>query len=363
MRGRGEALKVDSNEQRLLVRCRLTPSPSSARSGGWTGSPWSALGGSLLAALLTVACGAPSPPNTPLPTGGLRERGRDCLRYTVQVASPYHQELGDPVDDPRLDEMPPEARRSARAAGLESLILALLEIKHGRETSDTRRIDLQQKLFVQLMSFETQLQSLLTEVDCTDDVIEDLSARLRSQEDDRELKLTLASIGVAAAATIVGGVWEIADSNSLGPPIVATVGGVGSAGLGVAALIPTQHTIAYHHPHNLLAPIASGEDEARLYPTFVRRLLDTPIAPGKPSPRDELLATFERQIADAYPPSERVRVRELLYGSGAVYDQRLINLREAMYDALESKLAAFARELELLNRYLVRLIGSADTSE
>lgn len=322
----------------------------------------------LMTAGCLVACRSSAPPKTAVPvTSTLRERDRDCLRFTVQVAGPYHQELADPIEDPLLDVIPAEARRSARAAGLEPLILSILKAHQARAQSggdtSTELIRLQQELFMRLMSFETQLQSLLTEVDCTDDVIEDLQAQLQQRESTRALKLTLASVVVAGAAAIAAGAWQIVDDPSKGPPIVAIIGGAGSTGLGIAALIPKRHTVPYPHPHNLLAPVASGEDEARMYPSFVRRLMNTPTQPGGDSPRQELLGIFEKKIAQAYPESQRARVRELLYGSGAVYDQHLIDLRESMYDALESKLSAFARELELLSRYLVKITTSSEAPD
>ncbi len=293
-------------------------------------------------------------------SGPIRERDRDCRRHTVRVAGPYHQELGEALDDPLLEQIPPEARRSARAAGLEPLILALLKDRQNPgEAPSVEVLALQQRLFVQQISFDSQLQSLLSEVDCTDDVIESLGAQLEQREGNRELSLTLASIGVAAAGAIVAGAWQIKNQRSDGEALVAITSGVGSAALGVAALVPKRHTVEYLHPHNLLAPIASGQDPERLYPTFVRRLLNAPAEPGRPSPREELLATFERKIAKTYPPGEHRRVREILYGAGAIYDQRLIRLREEMYDQLESTLSAFARDFELLSRYLVNLTDPA----
>ncbi|MFT3925919.1 MAG: hypothetical protein QM778_25475 [Myxococcales bacterium] len=311
-----------------------------------------------------AACHPPTPPTAPLPThGALAQRDRSCQRYSVQVSGPYHQELAEPVDDPLLDVMPPEARRSARAAGLEPLILALFQARSAPAPDLTRILTLQQRLFTQLVSFDSQLQSLLTEVDCTDDVVEDLSAQLSQRQDNRELRLTLASIVVAAAAGIAAGAWEIASERSTGSSLVAVLGGAGSAGFGVAALVPKQHTVPYLHPHNLLAPIASGHDDDRIYPTFVRRLLSTPPGPNQPSPREDLLHSFDEKIAKTYPSSEHERVRQLLYGTGAVYDQTLIDLRESMYDALEAKLSAFAREFELLNRYLVNVTGADVASD
>ena len=175
---------------------------------------------------------------------------------------------------------------------------------------------------MRLMSFETQLQSLLTEVDCTDDVIEDLQRAARTT---REQPCAQADPGLRRGrgrAAIAAGAWQIADDPSQGSPTVAIVGGVASAGLGAAALIPKRHTVPYLHPHNLLAPVASGQDEERMYPTFVRRLIDTPVHAASPRRAKSCSTNFEKKIAKAYPESQRAQVRELLYGSGAVYDQR-----------------------------------------
>ncbi len=287
------------------------------------------------------------------------EHDRACMRFTVRVAGPYHQELAGPVEHPLLDVMPKEARRTARAAGLEPLVLAILQAERaeGPEGSGfLRQAALRQELFMRLVSLGTQLESVLSEIECTDDVVEELAAQLDARERKRELKLTLASIVVGAAAATLGGAWEITNDESHGGPITGVVGGVASAGLGLLALMPREHSLRYTHAHNLLTPIQQGEDPARAYPTFVRRLLQAPGPNGESAPGVELRADFERKIEAAYATEKgRADARSILFGAGGVYDQRLIGLRETLYDTLEAKLNTFARELELLTRYLVNL--------
>jgi hypothetical protein len=272
------------------------------------------------------------------------------------VEGPYHQELAEPLEHPLLDTVPAEARRTARAAGLEPLILALLKAQG--PALELERLSLRQTLWLRLGALETQLQSLLSEVECTDDVVEDLRDTLEQREHARELKLTLASLVVAAVAATAAGAWELSDHGAEGAAITGIAGGVSSAALGVAALIPRRQLAPYSHVHNLLTPIVSGADPERFYPTFARRLLAAPQVPGGKAPREELLVQFEHSIAASYPESERPAARKVLYGAGGVYDHRLIDLREGMYDALESKLSTFARDLELLSRYLVNLSGA-----
>lgn len=305
-------------------------------------------------ACLVAACGGRQRPPQHAPRAPNAEYDHACRRYAVRVSGPYHQELAGPLEHPLLDRMPKEARRTARAAGLEPLVLAMLELE-----GDTERyvelLTLRQEIFIRLTSLNAQLDAVLSEIDCTDDVIEQLIAALAERERSRELKLTLASIVVSAAAAVVAGAWEAAVDDSPGPPLIGVAGGVVGAGLGLSALFPRGHTLTYRHPHNLLRPIVRGEDPERLFPTFVRRLLAAPGAEGEASPREQLLAQFDSMLASAYPEAAREQARDVLFGDGGVYDQTLIAVREEMFDALESTLSTFARELELLTRYLVNL--------
>jgi hypothetical protein len=317
---------------------------------------WLASG--LACVLTTSACGGGQGlriQGTPDGTGG-KSPDQTCKRFAVRVEGPYHQALADPLDHPLLDQVPAEARRTARAAGLEPLILALLQHADQVAPPSTERLAISQQLFVRIVSMETQLESLLSEIDCTDDVIEGLSGAFSAQEDAREGKLALASIVVGAVAAAGAGFWQLAHDDAKGAAVVGIVGGVGSAGLGMAALVPKRHTMVYSHAHNQLAPIAYDNNESRTYPTFVWRLLNAPSgAAGSNTPRLELSAWFEARIAASYPESERARVRALLYGPGGTYDQDLMDLRESMFDALETKLNGFGNDLELLSRYLVKL--------
>lgn len=290
------------------------------------------------------------------------ERDRTCMRYAIRVAGPYHQDLADPVDDPRLEIMPKEARRTARAGGLEPLILAALEAEKTGQSHAIALLTLRQELFMRLVSLGTQLESVLSEIECTDDVVEELAAELEARERKRELRWTLASIVVGAGAATWAGAWELAQDASPGGPTVGVAGGIASAGLGLFALLPRTHTMRYTHAHNLLTFIVRGEDPERAYPTFVRRLFEAPGHDGARTPREELYEEFETKLAATYPESERAEVRRILYGAGGTYDQRMIGLRESLYDALEAKLSTFARELELLTRYLVNFSVGAEKS-
>jgi hypothetical protein len=110
------------------------------------------------------------------------------------------------------------------------------------------------------------------------------------------------------------------------------------------------------HTRNLLAPVVQGTDDGELFPRFVFRLLVDPAPDGGASPRERLLVRWGRLIAESVPRDARAAAEALLYGEGGIYTQDLLALRERMYDALESELNAQARDLELLDRFLVRAL-------
>jgi hypothetical protein len=88
----------------------------------------------------------------------------------------------------------------------------------------------------------------------------------------------------------------------------------------------------------------------------VFRLLTLP-APAGLSPREQLLRSWQELIEEGVPAEQRAEASALLYGQGGLYSQELLALRERMYDALETQLNALARDLELLDRFLVRQLA------
>jgi hypothetical protein len=285
----------------------------------------------------------------------------DCLRITAGRRGFEDIEQDPPILDPALQAhlgaVPPDVRRIARAAGLESVLAALLqaEVAAPDEPSITR-LALRLQVIMRISSHEIALAALLFEADCTGDQMEAVLAVLERREGKQELALTIASIAVGALAGLGAGLWDLQGADSKGPAVLGVVGGVATAGLGLAAFVPRRGRVVFPHDRNLFVPIVAGEDPERLYPPFVFNLLTTQRAPGEPTPRDELLAEWQSILDDSVPASRRSLARTLLFGAGGVYDGDLVDVRERMYDALESQLSAFDRDLELLYRYFARLL-------
>lgn len=274
-----------------------------------------------------------------------------CLR----LASGFDDDVrpSGPEPEPAASSrIPASILRTARAAGIERVLETLV----GDATPGERTVEKRLELFTRLSSLEIQLGALLFETDCVGDQLEAALDRLDERQRKQEIGLAAASIIVGAGAAIGGGVYEIRGGAAVGVPVIGIVGGVAAAGLGMGAFAPTRVPVGYRHPRNLLRPIVDGTDPDRLYPRFVFEMLTTPSAAGGPTPRDLLLADWQR-VLDDVPPKHRSLAEQVLYGDGGVYDGELVDVRERMLDALESHLHSIERDLELLYRFADRVIA------
>jgi len=118
-------------------------------------------------------------------------------------------------------------------------------------------------------------------------------------------------------------------------------------------------TVLPPEARNRLTPVWLGADPDHLYPSFVFRMLTFPAAAGGRSPRDQLLETWRRKLDEqSSDAADRSAAERLLLGQGGVYDDDLLTLRADMFEGLESAVNGMTRDLELLDRSLVRVLGS-----
>jgi hypothetical protein len=202
-------------------------------------------------------------------------------------------------------------------------------------------------LFIRLLVLKTQVSAAQAYLDCLGDAIEDhLRREVLEKRDRAELHLTLASVGVGAAAAIAAGVIELYDANTGAAPIVGIAGGAASAALGAWALMLPAPTLRLEHEINVLRAIWYGEPRGGL-PPFVWRLLNAP-RQGARSPRETLRSQWAGMLAQ-HDPERRARLKQLLFGKGGRYDLNALQLRETMLDQLET-------EIDLMNPEFQRMV-------
>jgi hypothetical protein len=289
-------------------------------------------------------------------------RAAACPRSPGGAGATFREALPgaatDSLDVRALAVLPPAARRTAQAAGLEPLIASVLR---ARERAGNRPsiewLAQRQQLDAAMAALPPQLLAVEFEAECTIALMNDALAVRAGDRERWTLRYTVASLLVGAASVLWAGLWDLAGTESNGPVIVGIAGAVATTGLGLATLVPPERPIVFRHPQHLLAPLAAGQDPERVYPTFVFRLLTLPTPGGAPTPREQLLTEWRRLLAETVPPPRRDDVAALLWGPGGRYDEAQLRLRRQWYEALESTLDSFARDVDLLSVTLARVLA------
>lgn len=315
----------------------------------------------LLAALLalsgcTVAFGAGAPARLPRNAVVVDDARTDrCNRAHPgeEFRMPLAQAEPDPGLAAELEVVPDEVRRTALAAGLEPVLARMLRDRRLGAAHDAAFVARRQAVAMQLASLSSQLEASVFAADCLGDDSESLLSDLEQRSSGREIRLTVASIVVGAAAAVGIGIWELQDDESHARTGVAIGSGVVAGALGIAAFVDRPTPIVVEHSRNLLAPIARGEDPDHVLPTFVLRMLTLPAVDGS-NPREELLRHFDAILDEAVAADERGRAEDLIYGAGGVYSPEVLFARERMLDEVETAIAAISRDVELLQRWLGR---------
>jgi hypothetical protein len=272
--------------------------------------------------------------------------------------SPYRMPLADPVADEEglllLQALPPEARRTARAAGLEPVLATLLQRKPEQPPLNDLLLRYQE-LAIRMTAFDAQVSSLAFEIGCTRERVRDLIIKLDAEEGSRQLMLAAGSLIIGAAAGTVAGTWDLLGPESEAPAWLAVGGGVVTAGIGAAALLVPERVVLLEHHQNLLRPILEGKDPDHLYPSFVFRMLTKRYQGEEPVPRDALMSDFHGILDSRVPDEKHARALEILGGTGSFYPREMLEAREAFLHAVELAVAGVARDLELFDRTVVRL--------
>jgi hypothetical protein len=327
------------------------------------------------ASLLSVGCGVTLRsvrPSTP-PAGALSISNAEHLRCARSVSgaeSPYRRALPGPETHPallaHLEGLPPEVRRTAVAAGIEPLLARTLRAHSQSGGAPTlESLSLRQALDERLAGLPAQLLAIEFECECQIALLNEVIDGHEGRESDRELVLTIASLVAGAGFSLAAGAWDLANEHLTspaapdGPLLTALVGAGVTTGLGAAIMIPVPREIFIEHTHNLLAPIRSGEDPGRLYPTFVFRMLTTPGADDRPSPRALLLERWQARLRDVDDADERAQLETLLAGDGGVYDVSAARLRKLLLEDLEAALDSLARHVDQLGTAVGDGLGHA----
>lgn len=259
-----------------------------------------------------------------------------CVRAEYgRMHQSLHEVIGMPVTEPVAPGASPELVRILRAAGM-SL----------PSQGDYRNLT---ATLIHLQLLKSEISAASAYIDCLGHAVEEIQRAMVDRRGQDELLLALASIGVSAVAGVAAGAVDLAGGSPSAAPALGIGGGVGAAGLGLAALAVPSPTIEVSHPVNVVRAVWMDEPTGGL-PPFVWRLLEMPRM-AEASPRDALKQQWQGMLA-SLDPKRRDAVRDLLLGSGGAYDLATLDLREALLDQLETEVELMNQDFQALVEYI-----------
>ncbi len=324
-----------------------------------------------LATLLLSAC------STLQPGAAQVEASRDRQVYCARLVPPATGRMSSRTADADvpaavLSRLPysPRAMETARIIGVLPALagLAAPDSRGGTAASDdlasiaARLADLRarQQVLARISLASLEVSSVLAELDCEGERNDQLRDRLQRIEDDRLRRHTLGGIIVGALTAIAGGTLSLA-SRANAADVAAILGGATETGIGLSALGGAQ-SARFEHPRNPLGALWSGStDAAAVFPPSVWQYLNSPSSrAGNLTNRDLLIEQWKMPERLGIPGSQDAERRAtLLFGSGGTYTLPDLQVRDAMLDMLEARVALFNQNIADLLREVI-FAGSGD---
>lgn len=314
------------------------------------GYRWSA---GVLSILLTAGCAStlPPPPST-------YSFDRRCLSIPAESR-------GLPVSETKRPLVPSEDKENEAALQLYSPVavhiadvmdllpllnrMARLELAHTTAT-DIERV--RRKLVTRVQLATLEVSGLVAEIECETQRADQVQDRLKDIQTTRATSQTILAVIFGGLANILSGGIGMATGAGDAANIASVAGGALEVLFGTSANF-TKVRQEYSHPRNHLAAVWDGAPHTAYFSAHVWRFLtDHGVRDLKGnSLRDVMVQTWQEEGRLGKPGSmaEKER-RELLFGSGGVYDDEQLHIREAMLQQLESSIQLMHQELEILLR-------------
>lgn len=312
----------------------------------------------VLAALLATGCSSTLPPSKTTYTFDRR-----CL-----PAVPELRRMPVSEAESRTAREESHARNEARTlyspiavhiADITDLLPLLDRMAHmENERAPPADIELLRRRLVTRLQLATlEVSSLVAEIECEVQRADEVQDRLRDVQQTRVTSQTILGVIFGGLANILSGGLGMAAAGGDAANIASVAGGTLEVLFGTSANF-TKVRQEFSHPHNHLVALWDGDHHEDYFPRSVWRFLTRPSIRDLEghSLRDVLIETWndEGRLGEAGSNREQRR-KELLFGTGGLYDSEDLHVREAMLQQLESSVQLMHQDLEtLLREVLIR---------
>lgn len=232
---------------------------------------------------------------------------------------------------------------------LEKYVKAKAEsVKNPSTEKRLELIELALKINQRINISSIEISAVTSEIDCEEERADQIGNYLKGKEGERESRLTVGTIIVGAAGTIVTGAL-IADEKSGNAGDIIGIGtGLTEATLGILILL-NKRSVEFLHPRNILREVWEGKETSPVFPTFVWYYLNyyNPSDFGTKSIRDQIIAHWMDfgQISNA-STKEKTKLIDIYFGSGGKYSAEQLKNRSNMLDQLEAQISLMKQEIK-----------------
>jgi len=235
------------------------------------------------------------------------------------------------------------ASRAERTAAL----LGLREVLASGARSDAMRVRALERIELARLAIGATSAELACESERAKQAA-DAASRAQSADVQR---LTIASIGAAAATAIAGVLLSTRGASALSQDTVAIGGGAVTAAFALASLA-VHPGVRFAHSRNLLADVWLGPATSSVYPPFVWAYLSRPdfSNDGQRAIREHIVErwrTFEGVGDDPV-------VAHLVFGDGGQYDAETLRLRAAMLSEIAAEVDLASQDIAALAAIVLR---------
>ncbi len=270
-----------------------------------------------------------------------------------ELPAPIHEVK---VDSALLQRFSKTSLNIAYAIGqLENLstYIRLMENYEKHPTIENRMelLVLSQKITEKINLASLEISSVASELDCEEERVTQIAEFMKGLEEETDTRLTVASIVVGAASTVISGVMLLKGTGGNAGDYLGIASGVVEASLGISVLA-NKRKVDYYHKRNALREIWANQDTSEVFPPFVWYYLNyfNPANPESQSMRYRIIERWIsfKQIEDANTKKRR-KLLELYFGDGGRYSTEQLFNRASMYDQVESQIKLIKQDLTLLN--------------
>lgn len=304
-------------------------------------------------ALLSASCAS---------TGGARTDDRD-QRYAERCQGPPRAALSDVA----LPRKRPVSAQSTPVEGFsrESLVFAELldigpligripltetEAEEKRVGAALRLMTLRQEIMQAILLATLETSSFSVEVRCEQARADRLADEMEKAADQRYVRLTVTSILMTAATSIVTGGFTLVGEAIADGVVAITGGALGGLFGGLALWDSGKHQ--FHHRRNHLKDIWEEPDRSELFPEVIWKFMNRrgSGSDGK-SLREQLIDDWKGKgrLGDQNSEEENKHIT-LLFGEGGDYSSKDLRARTEMLDELGITIDLFYEELERFAR-------------